>query len=135
MKLGTETGSLVNHLKASATIGQPAPVVGMGATMLGWTDRRAATIVSVREIGGSKVWSFEIEVVEDNFKVVSGSTHDGSAKFEFTPDADGSRSLYRFNKKTQAWVEGFINTDTGRFCSLESSLRIGERDKYVDPSF
>ena len=135
MKLGTQTASVINHLQSRATIGQPRPVVGMGATILCWTDRLAATIVSVIEIGGSKVWSFEIEVVEDKYRVTEGSTHDGSAKFEFTPDADGYRNLYRFNKKTQAWVAGYINKDTGRFCAIGNGLRIGSRDKHVDPSF
>jgi primosomal protein N' len=47
MKLGAQTASLTNHLQSRATIGQPEPTVGMGATLLGWTDRYAGTIVEV----------------------------------------------------------------------------------------
>ena len=32
MKLGTETGSMTNHIYSRATKGQPDPAVGMGAT-------------------------------------------------------------------------------------------------------
>ncbi len=46
MKLGTQTGSVINHLHSRAVIGQPEPVVGMGATMLLWSDRRACTITN-----------------------------------------------------------------------------------------
>lgn len=47
MRLGTQTGSVTNHILSRATIGQPEPTVGMGATLLGWTDRHACTIVEV----------------------------------------------------------------------------------------
>lgn len=46
MKLGTQTGSLVNHIYGSSA--NPVPEVGMGCTVLGWTDRHAATIVEVK---------------------------------------------------------------------------------------
>lgn len=39
------TGSLVNHLMSRSTT--IVPEVGMGATLLGWTDRHAATVVRV----------------------------------------------------------------------------------------
>ena len=45
MKLGTETGSLVNHIYSRAS--SPAPKVGDGATILCWSDRRAATVIEV----------------------------------------------------------------------------------------
>lgn len=43
MKLGRETGSLINHLLSHSK--EPAPAVGMGATILGWSDRHPATVV------------------------------------------------------------------------------------------
>ena len=136
MKLGTQTASLINHLHSRGTIGQPTPVVGMGATTLGWTDRRAATIVKVTEFGGSKQWAFEIEVVLDDAKVISGSCHDGSAVFEYSPRPDGYRDLYRFSKKTQKWVNGYISKETGEFrTGSDGGLLIGQRDHYIDPSF
>ena len=46
LKLGTETGSLINHLYSrSAQTGEIA--VGVGATILSWSDRKACTIIEV----------------------------------------------------------------------------------------
>lgn len=46
MKLRTETGSLINHLMSANTT---TPQVGKGATILGWTDRRAYEVLEVSE--------------------------------------------------------------------------------------
>lgn len=42
MKLGTQTGSLMNHLYSRGQ--EQEPVVGEGATVLLWTDRHAYTV-------------------------------------------------------------------------------------------
>lgn len=134
MNLGTHTNSLVNHLYSRATIGAPAPTVGMAATTLSWTDRHAATVTKVFELT-SKVWAYEIHVVDDIVTVTSGSTHDGTAKFAFTPTNDGYAALYRMDRKTGAWTHGYINKTTGRFLKTQGGLVLGRRDHYVDPSF
>ena len=134
MNIGTQTNSLVNHLYSRMTIGVPAPTVGMAATALWWTDRHAATVTAVTELK-SKVWSYEITVVDDMIVVVSGSTHDGSAKFETMPNPKGYPDIYRMDRKTGKWVRGFINEITGRFAKLPGGLILGTRDHYVDPSF
>ena len=135
MRLGTETGSVNNWLDSRAVVGEPKPYVGMGATILCWTDRRPATIVKVEEIGGSKVSAYIIEVVEDDYRVVSGSTMDGSAVYEFSP-ADGYRRMYRKNRKTGYWEEVVRNPETGKLNKTKGNgLMIGRREKWVDPSF
>jgi len=48
MKLGTETGSLMNHLRSN---NPTPPVVGKGATELMWTDRHAYFVNEVSEDG------------------------------------------------------------------------------------
>lgn len=133
MNLGTQTNSLVNHLYSRATIGAPAPQVGDAATTLSWTDRHAATVIEVTELK-SKVWSYEIKVVDDIVSVVSGSTHDGSAKFATAPNPAGYPSVYRQDRKTGEWVRGY-SADTGRFKRHSGGLILGRRDHYVDPSF
>lgn len=134
MKLGTQTNSLVNHLYSRATIGQPAPKVGMGATVLLWSDRNAATITKTTELCG-KNWLWEIEVIVDVAKVVSGSEHDGSSTYEFSP-GDGQPHLFRFSRKTQRWVGGHISQKTGKFNGGNGlGIRIGQREHYRDPSF
>lgn len=134
MNIGTQTNSLVNHLYSRATIGAPAPAVGMAATTLSWTDRHAATVTEVIELT-SKVWAYEIRVVEDKALVIKGSTHDGSATFAFVPNPEGYAALYRMSRKTGAWTHGYIDKATGRFRKTQGGLILGRRDHYVDPSF
>ena len=134
MNIGTQTNSLVNHMYSRMTIGAPAPKVGMAATTLSWSDRHAATVTEVTELCGAR-WLYEIRVVEDKVTVTSGSTHDGSATFEFSPNPRGYANIYRMNRKTGEWVGGYINQDTGKFKKGTGGLILGRRDHYVDPSF
>jgi len=134
MNIGTQTNSVVNHAYSRMTVGAPAPVVGMAATTLSWTDRHAATVTEVTELT-SKVWAYEIRIVEDKVLVIAGSTHDGSATFAFVPNPDGYAALYRQNRKTGAWTHGYINKSTGRFLKTGGGLILGRRDHHVDPSF
>lgn len=48
MKLGTQTGSVINHLYSRGVIGQPTPEVGMGATA-----------------NAAGVWPFDQNVVQE----------------------------------------------------------------------
>mgnify|MGYP001576962564 CR=1 FL=1 len=41
LRAGTQTGSLINHLMSGSKGAEPE--VGMGATILGWSDRHPAT--------------------------------------------------------------------------------------------
>ena len=131
MKLGTQTGSIVNHLYSRMTIGQPIPEVGMGATILSWTDRHAATIIKVYQVGKYVM----IDVQEDTSKVIKGSGHDGSAEYEYSRDENGS--VYHFRQEHDGWWQRvWLNPDTGRWNKFKSTgLRIGDRDTYRDPSF
>jgi len=133
MNIGTQTNSLVNNLYSRMTIGAPAPEVGMAATTLSWTDRHAATVKSVTELDGK--WKWQIEVVEDKALVIKGSTHDGSATFAFVPNPEGYADIYRMDRKTGAWVRGYMSAETGKFRKLTGGLILGKRDHYVDPSF
>jgi hypothetical protein len=135
MNIGTQTNSVVNHLYSRMTIGAPAPVVGMGATKLSWTDRHAATVTKVTKLK-SKVWAYEIFVIEDKPTVVSGSVHDGSAVYTFEPNPSGYADMYRMDSKTGKWVRGYINQQTGRFKQRRSGgLILGMRDHHFDPHF
>lgn len=121
-------GSFHNNHYARATKGQPTPVVGMGATILLWSDRHAATIVSV----GGKPDAWVIEVQEDRAKVISGSDFDGSADYEYSPRPNGRIHTFRF--KDGVWRE--LDRE-GRLMpkGSGSGLRIGDRLEYRDPSF
>lgn len=134
MKLGSQTGSVINHLYARGTIGQPTPVAGMGATILHWTDRTAATIFRVFEHKGMTA----VETRDDDSKVVKGSSHDGSAEYEHKTNPRGCRRY--FVLKDDAWREATNTAAEGIKLKLATKgngngLRIGARSAYYDPSF
>lgn len=149
MKLGTQTNSLVNHLYSRAVIGQPEPEVGMGVTLLSWTDRNAGTIVAVEKDAKGTVM---IHVTQDDSRVISGSSSgssfDGSADYEYTPRPDGHRYTFRRNEdgtwqevfqKALEWdAEGKVSKRSSRWSKVSGGgkgIRIGERETYRDPSF
>ena len=132
MKLGTETGSVINHLYSRMTKGQPDPEVGMGATICHWSDRSAGTIIAVEK---DKQGRWLLQVQGDHYKVVSGSVHNGSAVYEYSPNPEGGISRYRF--ENERWCELRFNPESGRWNKAKSGngLIIGRRDRYYDPSF
>lgn len=130
MKLGTETGSVINNIMSRQVIGQPEPEVGMGATILMWTDRRAATITKVYP---GKLTL--IEVTHDYATVTSGSSFDGSAVYDYKPNPSGQKDHFRREANGQ-WNPVRYNEATGRWNKTSGhGLKIGVREEYRDPSF
>lgn len=130
MKLGAETGSLMNHLASRGTIGQPEPEIGMGATLLRWTDRQAGTIVSVERAKGVTI----IGVQHDDAKLTSGTIFSESQTYDYTPNKEGRIEYFRF--KDQKWESISRNPETGRWNKTGTSgVQIGVRHHYRDPSF
>ena len=121
MKLGTETGSLVNCLYNSAT--KIPPKVGMGATVLGWTDRHAGTITQVTEDG-------LFTVQEDKATRTDQNGMSEAQTYEYEPDPNGR--LYHFSPVRRGNSKGQIR-ENGR--KDGSGVLIGERRKYHDFSF
>jgi predicted GIY-YIG superfamily endonuclease len=131
LKLGTQTGSLTNHLYSRQTIGQPEPAVGMGATILGWTDRHAATIMVIWTERGSRY----IGVRQDIATRVDKNGMSESQEYTYQPNPDGHEQIFR-QEKTGGWQAVSFNAETKRYRKVEGSgLRIGERDEYYDYSF
>lgn len=130
MKLGSQTGSLINHIQSRAVIGQPEATVGMGVTLLLWTDRSPGTILTVSPDGQ---W---ITVQDDRAIFVCGSAHDGSAEYTFEPDPAGSINTFK-KQESGMWQHMVKNRATSRWNKSKGGpgLRIGERNKYYDPSF
>ena len=127
MNAGTQTGSLVNHLYSRMTINEPEPTVGMGVTMLSWTDRDSGTIV---EVNMKKRY---IAVTEDNAVRVDNNGMSESQNYEFTPVLDGHRYYYRKDKKGE-WRRCHYN-ENKRLVFSTGGLVIGRREKYYDFSF
>lgn len=131
MKLGTQTGSVMNHLQSRAVIGQPEPQVGMGATILCWTDRKAATITAVIPCGNSVL----IRVQEDHATRTDQNGMSECQAYEYQPNPDGAVSTYR-RRKNGTWQLVQLNVRTQRWNAVEGNgLRIGDRQHYHDYSF
>lgn len=110
MKLGTETGSLMNYLLA----GGNQPAVGMGATILMWTDRKAGTIV--------KITPTQIHVQEDSVRRIDKNGMSESQEYSYQPNPHGSIHIFRKTKRGYRDKNG---------CALS----IGARNHYYDYSF
>lgn len=116
MKLGSETGSLVNHVMSESNPDKPE--VGMGATILMWTDRAAGTIIEVSKSGKT------IKVQRDHAKRIDdlGMTDSGQ-KYEFSRNPNGSIYTFRFGKRGWRGTGG------------SPGLLIGHRSEHYDFSF
>ena len=107
---GTETGSLMNHLLSRGNV---APQVGMGVTLLFWTDREAGTIIKVNPK------TFTVQM--DHAKRTDNNGMSESQEYEYTPNPNGRIYVFRLTKK------GWRSKGTG--------CLIGQRRQYHDYSF
>lgn len=131
MKLGTQTASVTNHILSRATIGQPEPAEGMGATVLHWTDRSAGTII--------KVWTWRqstyVQVQEDKATRTDTNGMSEWQTYSYEPSRLGNVETFRRLDSGQ-WQHVRLNIKTQRWVKSDGlGLRIGERDKYHDFSF
>ena len=135
MKLGTETGSMTNHLYSRMVVGQPQPHIGMGATLLGWTDRHAATIIDVRHVT-TKARVVRFVTVQRDFSTRTDSNGmSESQTWAHRPNPDAAKQTFR-DAGDGVWQEVCFNPQTGRWSKCGGDgLRIGERSRYHDFSF
>jgi hypothetical protein len=124
-----QTGSLQNHLYGRMVIGQPEPEVGMGATLLGYTDRHAATVIA---------WVAKTQVVSvqhDHAKRIDDNGMSESQTYEYSPDPRGHIEHFR-RAKDGRWYQVRWNPETKRWNKTGGvGLRLGERRAYHDFSF
>lgn len=118
LKAGTETGSLMNHIISGCRMATPE--AGMGATILGWTDRRACTITQVSKSGK------RVGIVEDIATRVDKNGMSDSQEYSFERGS-GSPTFFTL-RKNGAWVRQGESMRGQR-------LAIGKRDHYYDFSF
>jgi hypothetical protein len=115
-------GSVFNYLMAGSKPG--APEVGMGATILMYSDRHAATIV---EVGTNKAGEVnKIVVTRDHYRRTDslGMTDSGQ-EYEFTPNPDGAKVTYTKRRNGQFIEQGSPMRGGG-------GILIGHRDHYYD---
>lgn len=129
MKFGTETGSLINHVK-SRTAGA-TPEVGMGATLLGWSDRNPATVTEFYKKG-----QFEyLQVQTDKYERVDDKGMSESQEYEYTRNPDGGYYHFRRKGPDAPWQAIYKNRETGRWNNTSGNVLVGRREKYHDFSF
>ena len=130
MKLGTQTGSLFNHLMANCSVKDIVPGE-TGATLLYWTDRRAATVVEVFKKG----FYDYIVVQQDIATRVDKNGMSDCQDYEYSRDPKGSTFTFRIGKSGK-FESVFFNEDTGRYKKIGvGGLMVGDRREYYDFSF
>lgn len=112
-------GSLNNMLAGSDP--EIVPKVGMGATMIGWTDRHAYTVVEVKS-------ARHVVVQRDAVKRVDMNGISESQRYEFSADPEGE--MYEVTRrKNGRWVIKGESMKNG------TKFVIGHREEYFDYSF
>ena len=130
MNLGSNTGSLVNHVYSTMPAGD-MPVVGSGATLLQWSDRHAATVVAV---------DMKTGVVTCQRDTASRTDQNGMSEcqeYDYTPNPKGGKENFRINKKSGKFESVTLNPLTGRWRKNSGSggVVFGHREEYHDFSF
>lgn len=127
MKLGTQTGSLINHVATEAK--QPDPKVGDGATICRWTDRHAGTVIA---------WDGKTLIVqEDKANRVDKGVMTDCQTYTYEADPNGCKHTFQINPKTGNWGSVYPSEKTGKllFCKGGAGLWLGVRDEHYDYSF
>jgi hypothetical protein len=133
MKLGTETGSLVNHVYSFGVLGQPRPYLGMPVTMLSWTDRHPATVIQLFKVGKSII----MRVQEDNSVPVPRANPQYGDNIEYTYSLNPEGCTYTYKQNAEGrWCEVYFKEDTKRWVGTQGGgIHLGHREKYHDPHF
>ena len=122
MKLGSETGSVMNHLMSRGGAG--VPVVGKGATELMWTDRKAYFVNMVSENKKHCVIEKAKAIRTDDNGMSEAQTY----KFERT----GYKTELRF--KWGKWrYQGQNDWNKNKWYPMD--IQFGYMDEYYDFSF
>mgnify|MGYP001567304673 CR=1 FL=1 len=100
----------------------PAPLVGMGATILFWTDRKAATIVAVSADGK------RVSVQEDRATRTDKNGMSEAQAYAYEPNLEATILVFTLRKNGRYIQQGAAMTSG--LC-----LGIGFRDAYHDYSF
>lgn len=123
-------GNLHNRIMESSR--QPAPEIGMGATIIMYSDRHAGTVVLATPVKGREFVTVQADkaIRTDDF----GMSDTQSYRYERDPHGRG----WNFRKdKTGRWTEVVRNLKTKRWNQVEggAGLLLGERDTYHDYGF
>jgi hypothetical protein len=129
MKLGTQTGSLINHVLSCSK--PKDPELGMGCTILSWSDRNPATIIDIFTKG-----KYTYLTVQDDYAVRKDDLGmSDSQEWTITQNSDGFTRTFR-RKDGETQFKGCKqNPLSGRWVNGQGVLIVGQREKYYDFSF
>ena len=124
MKLGTQTGSLINHVIAGAGM----PVIAEGATILHWSDRSPGTVVSFDE------QKRMVGVQMDKYQRIDQNGMSEDQNYEYTRDEDGFVYYFRLDKN--GWNQVRHNVETNRWNKVNGAgVMFGRRERFYDFTF
>ena len=126
MHFGTETGSLINHL--SSRIVGAVPEVGMGATVLLWSDRKAGTVIAVYRDKAGEISGYDVQ--QDKATRTDDRSVFGNQEYAYAPDPEGR--VFEIRRVVRGKAKGQFRED-GR--KDGHCVRLGVRDEFYDYSF
>jgi len=113
-------GNLMNRIEE--TVAPAVPVVGMGATILMFSDRHAATVI---EVSADKK---TIVIQQDKAVRTDKNGMSESQDYRFEPNTNGPTTTYTLRKNGTFVTKGSGMRNGG-------IVRIGSRSEYRDFSF
>jgi hypothetical protein len=120
MKLGTQTGSLVNHILSNTIDSNPQ--VGMGATEFLWTDRRPWRVVEV--VKENK----EVKIAYINAVRIDKNGMSEEQEYDYSNHSDHTITLVRRGNSWRTW-----NELHQQWCKM--NIKFGYAEQYYDFSF
>lgn len=118
------SGSFINDVLSNM---HDEPVIGKGATLLCWSDRRACTIIE---------WNGKIMTIqEDKVTRLDNNGASESQDYKYEKNPHGRLFYFRRDNKGE-WNQVRYNPDTKRWVKLRlNRVSIGVRNHYYDYSF
>ncbi|WP_236745807.1 hypothetical protein [Mycobacteroides abscessus] len=113
-------GSLQNLVAANTRSANPE--VGMGATIVMWSDRHAATIVAINERGTT------VRVQQDRATRTDDHGISDCQSYAYAPNPEATVQTFTL-RKTGRWIRKGESEKGG------TALLIGRRDEHYDYSF
>jgi hypothetical protein len=127
--MNTPTNSLQSNMMHAAVKGAPTPEVGMGVTILYWTDRHVGTIVKV--ISDSEIhFTEDITVVDQSQTIVMGHQN-----WINTPNPKGPIVIGKKTKDGKWYIARETSTGQLRVNKHCTPLAVGFKNYNYDWSF
>lgn len=101
--------------------------IGSGGYVCCWTDRHAVTLMKV-------VSDRVVQVQTAIANVISGSTQDGSAEYQFAPNPNGQIMVFTKRRSRKNFPHGLWVLE-GESVNGGTRLNLGGYSEYYDPHF